>query len=506
MKGFVRLFPLLAIVMFLLLPIHSQALGDDEGISVYTTIEGGEYREKVHANYGIKDGIFYDDVEVCGEISGGTFKGDVYLDEGDSITGGTFDGDVYVNFASISGGTFNGSVDLTGGSITGGTFYNLQATPASIHSPGTSISNCTITGYLQLNDYKSADSQDIVVKNVTLKGTSHVNLLGMDESDYKDAFSAETNEYTWVMVSSSPARYLAVKYMREEMYDKVTISFDPNGGTGQMDTMWNYVYGSIQLPYNKFTKTGTTFKEWNTTYDGKGSARKENEFLNTFSDFGYQKHDAVTVYAQWNDGSTGKAPEVDSSNEQDKTEGVDKNKDQTNTTNTDKSKDKDTTTDTGKKGTDKSSTKATTLKKGSKVTVASGTYKITSVSKKAMTAEYVSAPAKKAKITIPASFKKDGKTIKVTSIAANAFSGNDKVTNVTVPNSVTKIGKKAFYNTKKTKVITINANKKLTVGKGAFQKMKKGSVIKIKGLGKKAKADVVKKVTKQITKKNTKVQ
>ncbi len=55
-------------------------------------------------------------------------------------------------------------------------------------------------------------------------------------------------------------------------------------------------------------------------------------------------------------------------------------------------------------------------------------------------------------------------------------------------------------------MITINANKKLTVGKGAFQNMKKGSVIKIKGLGKKAKADVVKKVTKQITKKNTKVQ
>ena len=90
-------------------------------------------------------------------------------------------------------------------------------------------------------------------------------------------------------------------------------------------------------------------------------------------------------------------------------------------------------------------------------------------------------------------------------IRSKAFSGNNKVTSVTIPNTVTNIGSKAFYNMKSAKTITINANKKLKIGKGAFQKMKKGSVINIKGLKKKEKENLVKKVVKEITNKNTKV-
>jgi hypothetical protein len=290
--------------------------------------------------------------------------------------------------------------------------------------------------------------------------------------------------------------------------DKLTVAFDANGGTGQMESYWNYVHGNIQLPYSTFTKAGTEFKEWNTKPDGSGKAVKENMFFYTGID--HKKDDVITIYAQWKDGSTGKADNSENTEGKGTNNDSVKPQDGGKTNETGKSQDGGKTNEAGKNqdgskanASDKQKSKA--LKKGDKITLASGTYRLTAVSKKQITAEYYSAPKNKSKITIKNSFKKNGKTVKVTSIRANAFSGNKKATSVTIPNTVTNIGTKAFYNMKSAKTITINANKKLKIGKGAFQKMKKGSVINIKGLKKKEKEKMVKKVAKEITKNSTKV-
>lgn len=82
------------------------------------------------------------------------------------------------------------------------------------------------------------------------------------------------------------------------------------------------------------------------------------------------------------------------------------------------------------------------------------------------------------KITIKAVVTLDGKKYNVTSIAANAFKGNKKITKVTIGKNVTTIGKKAFFGCKKLKTVKINS-KKLKVGKKAFYR-KGGKKLTIK--------------------------
>lgn len=67
---------------------------------------------------------------------------------------------------------------------------------------------------------------------------------------------------------------------------------------------------------------------------------------------------------------------------------------------------------------------------------------------------------------------------KVTAIAANALKGNKKVTKATIGKGVTKIGKKAFYNCKKLKSVTIKTTKLKSVGKYAFKGIAKQATIK----------------------------
>ena len=524
---------LLALILFIMFPVRAQAYDfdgaidengkivkgteEDVDLSNYTIIdgvfngevkardiEGGTFYGDVDA-YSITGGTFYGKV-VALNITGGTFYDDVNVNEEATISGGTFNKYVYTSFTEISGGTFNHTVLVTGGSVTGGTFNKLQACPAG--TKGCTIKDCVITGILELLETPWTDVPKIKMYNVTLQTKGHVSIIGLDENCYKDAFSSETDEKLSVMMSNAPARYLPISCLKQGQMDKLTIAFDANGGTGQMESYWNYVHGNIQLPYSTFTKAGTEFKEWNTKPDGSGKAVKENMFFYTGID--HKKDDVITIYAQWKDGSTGKADDTENAEGKGTNNDSVKPQDGGKTTETGKSQENNNTDETGKSQDNgitstpgKQESKA--LKKGDKITLASGTYRLTAVSKKQITAEFYSAPKNKAKITIKSSFKKNGKTIKVTSIRAKAFFGNKKVTNVTIPDTVTNIGSKAFYNMKSAKTITINANKKLKIGKGAFQKMKKGSVINIKGLKKKEKEKIVKKVVKEITKKNTKV-
>ena len=77
----------------------------------------------------------------------------------------------------------------------------------------------------------------------------------------------------------------------------------------------------------------------------------------------------------------------------------------------------------------------------------------------------------KGTLTIPASIRVNGITYKVTSISANAFKNNKKITKVIIGKNVKSIGNNAFYGCKKLKTIKITT-KKLTkgnVGKNAFK-------------------------------------
>ena len=76
------------------------------------------------------------------------------------------------------------------------------------------------------------------------------------------------------------------------------------------------------------------------------------------------------------------------------------------------------------------------------MTVSGTTYKVAGSSKVTYTAKKKAT----ATVTVPATVKVNGKTYKVTTIAANAFTGNKKMKKITVGKNIDTIGKNAFKN------------------------------------------------------------
>ncbi|SKA69810.1 Leucine rich repeat-containing protein [Eubacterium uniforme] len=74
----------------------------------------------------------------------------------------------------------------------------------------------------------------------------------------------------------------------------------------------------------------------------------------------------------------------------------------------------------------------------------------------------------------------DGVKYKITSVKANAFKGNKKVTKAIISKNVTKVGKNAFANMKNLKAVTFTSKKLKTIGANAFKGDKKLKLIKIK--------------------------
>jgi len=70
-----------------------------------------------------------------------------------------------------------------------------------------------------------------------------------------------------------------------------TVTFDANGGTGEMDPQTQIANIPAALTTNAFEKTGYTFNGWNTKDDGTGTA---------YEDCAEYAFDAdITLYAQW---------------------------------------------------------------------------------------------------------------------------------------------------------------------------------------------------------------
>ena len=88
---------------------------------------------------------------------------------------------------------------------------------------------------------------------------------------------------------------------------------------------------------------------------------------------------------------------------------------------------------------------------------------------------------KAASVTVPATVNIQGKTYKVTAIAANAFKNNKKLKKVTIGENVKTIGKSAFYGCKNLKTVNIRTSmlKGKTVGKNAFAKINAKAKVKV---------------------------
>ena len=121
-------------------------------------------------------------------------------------------------------------------------------------------------------------------------------------------------------------------------------------------------------------------------------------------------------------------------------------------------------------------------KKGTIITEKSGsTYKVTKAGTADGTVEITQINSSSSTIIVPDAITSDGITYKVTSIAANAFKGNKKITKITIGKNVSKIGKNAFNGCTKLKRITIKTTKLTTknVGSNAFKNISKKASVKV---------------------------
>ena len=75
-----------------------------------------------------------------------------------------------------------------------------------------------------------------------------------------------------------------------------SVSFDSNGGTGEMnDENFKYDVPQILSP-NEFVKTGYDFNGWNTKADGTGTAYNNAQAVSNLTEVANEK---ITLYAQW---------------------------------------------------------------------------------------------------------------------------------------------------------------------------------------------------------------
>jgi len=73
--------------------------------------------------------------------------------------------------------------------------------------------------------------------------------------------------------------------------DVCTITFDPNGGKGDMDPQKADKGETVQLKANEFTRSGYSFTKWNTEPDGSGNDYSDKQSV--------KPEDNMTLYAQW---------------------------------------------------------------------------------------------------------------------------------------------------------------------------------------------------------------
>lgn len=191
----------------------------------------------------ISGGTFNGTVTNKGDLENGTFNGDVTNDQGGGILGGIFNG-VVTNHEYIANGIFNGDV-INNGVLADGTYKKGKVTNnGTIGIDGTFygpvINNKVINGSTFLSDV--TNNENGVISNGTFQGTV-TNNGQINGGTFSGAITGQGT-------------------IAEDAV-KLSVSFDPNGGSGTMDPV-TVDYGATYLfPENGFTAPeGKRFAHW----------------------------------------------------------------------------------------------------------------------------------------------------------------------------------------------------------------------------------------------------
>ena len=109
----------------------------------------------------------------------------------------------------------------------------------------------------------------------------------------------QCQSYTTILSSSQISAFVemhqeegySIRPVRNKTAETYTLTFNANGGDGEMESL-SFEYAEYKtLPFSAFTKEGFAFVHWNTKADGTGTAYKDKSQITL--------KDNTTLYAQW---------------------------------------------------------------------------------------------------------------------------------------------------------------------------------------------------------------
>ncbi len=223
----------------------------------YTNINGGEITDNL-------TGIFVLDTHIV-SMSGGSISGNDY---------GVMDQGIF----NLSGGNISGN--QTGIYYADGASFNLSDAPAQGYgSPVVTGNNINVNTNDNIIHIADALSESVKL------GIS-MNDPGVFTKELKDRGTAVNFE------SDDPAYGVGLTAEEEAILGRhLSVSFDSNGGTGNMDSQPFLAGESKALTPNAFTRDHYQFTGWNTEEDGSGTAYEDEQSVTISDD--------LTLFAQW---------------------------------------------------------------------------------------------------------------------------------------------------------------------------------------------------------------
>ena len=185
-----------------------------------------------------------------------------------------------------------GAEDPVDGFVDGAqTVVNGKSTKHRNYDPSTSTYDVAYTWTLHEVKFHSNDGTDKIESQTVYQGEQtslDKNKFTFANHSFKE-WNTEANG-TGSIYSEGDAVTLDGSI---ELYAQweITITFNPNNGTGTMNPKKAISGSTVELPANEFTRDGYRFKGWNTDPEGKGKDYKNKEASTFDSD--------ITLYAQW---------------------------------------------------------------------------------------------------------------------------------------------------------------------------------------------------------------
>ncbi|MBO4614010.1 MAG: InlB B-repeat-containing protein [Bacteroidales bacterium] len=154
------------------------------------------------------------------------------------------------------------------------------------------------TGVMVEQIFTEGESQALTLNTFTREDYAFINWSVMKDGNGTSYRDGETITVTFNMTLYAQWK-CTNPTSGPEPVDSVTITFDANGGTGEMAPM-SFASGETHhLTANAFSKENYWFTGWNTSTDGSGTAYADSAEVAVT--------ESVTLFAQWSLGVTGNA-------------------------------------------------------------------------------------------------------------------------------------------------------------------------------------------------------